>query len=190
MEPGTPAAGIDLGVALADHWPEREETDDGHAEVLEIVQLLDRGEIRAFFYEESGKRGNLRWSVPVKEGMCRTYTISSLSEAVESLVFSDEDEDEDEDDNVDEDVDADADADADVGAEALAEAFTAELCRMGGWALRREETTERRVELITELSVGSVRRSAGSRLRHLPWKNILDVTTLGERKVHFASSLN
>lgn len=72
MEPGTPAAGIDLGVALADHWPERKKTDDGHAEVLEIVQLLDRGEIRAFFYEESGKRGNLRWSVPVKEGMCRT----------------------------------------------------------------------------------------------------------------------
>lgn len=83
-----------------------------------------------------------------------------------------------------------AEALAEALEEALEEAFTAELCGMCGWALRREDATERRVEFITELSVGSVRRSAGSRLRHLPWKNILDVTTLGERIAHFASSLN
>ena len=106
---------------------------------------------------------------------------------MESLVFSDEDKDEDdnEDDNEDEDEDVDMGAEAleEALAEALAEAFTAERCRMGGWALRREDATERRVEFITELSVGSVRRSAGSRLRHLPWKNILDVTIYRESHI-------
>ena len=107
--------------------------------------------------------------------MCRTYTISSLSEATVSLVFGDEDDKEevdDIDDNAEDAEDAeDAEVETEALAEALAEACSAELCGMCGLALRRDDTErgkEKSVELMAELSVGSGRRSAGLRLRHLP----------------------
>ena len=89
-----------------------------------------------------------------------------------SLVFGDEDDKEEVDDNAEDAEDAeDAEVETEALAEALGEACSAELCGMCGLALRRDDTErgkEKSVELMAELSVGSGRRSAGSRLRHLP----------------------
>lgn len=53
----TPTTRIDVLVAVTDHRPERKNTDDGDAQVLQIVQLVDRGEIRSLLYPlgETGK---------------------------------------------------------------------------------------------------------------------------------------
>ena len=55
------------------------------------------------------------------------------------------------------------------------------------WEMQRSDAS---LQISSQQRLKEYPKTLRLRLRHLPWKNILDVTTLGERIAHFASSLN